>query len=127
MGNDCKVTVNGKGVVPVYIKNNQRRNIHDVYFVCGLKCNLISVGQLMEKKYRVFFKNKVCIIYDKFPSKQLIARVEMTKNRMFPLVMRNVLSGSLNPYKAGSLDESWLWHLRYGHLHFGGLDLLQKK
>jgi hypothetical protein len=25
------------------------------------------------------------------------------------------------------LDESWLWHLRYGHLYFGGLDLLQKK
>jgi hypothetical protein len=46
---------------------------------------------------------------------------------MFPLVMRNDLSGSLNAYKAESLDESWLWNLRYGHLHFGGLDLLQKK
>jgi len=33
----------------------------------------------------------------------------------------------LNAYKYGSLDESWLWHLRYGHLHFGGLDLLHKK
>jgi hypothetical protein len=50
----------------------------------------------------------------------------MTKNRMFPLVMRNYLS-SLNAYKDGSLDEYWLWNLRYGHLHFGGLDLLQKK
>jgi len=46
---------------------------------------------------------------------------------MFPLVMRNDLSGSLNSYKDGSLDESWLWHFRYGHLHFGGLDILQKK
>ena len=69
----------------------------------------------MEEKYRVFFKNKVCTIYDKLPNKQLIARVEMTKNRMFPLVMRNYLSGSLNAYKDGSLDESWLWNLRYGH------------
>jgi hypothetical protein len=67
--NDCKVTVNGKGVVPVYTKNNQRRNIDGVYFVPGLKCNLISVGQLLEKKYIVFFKNKVCTIYDKLPSK----------------------------------------------------------
>jgi len=33
----------------------------------------------------------------------------------------------MNAYKAGSLDESWLWHLRYGHLHYGGLELLQKK
>jgi hypothetical protein len=46
---------------------------------------------------------------------------------MFPLVMKNDLSGSLNAYKAGSLDEFWLWHLKYGHLHFSGLNLLQKK
>jgi hypothetical protein len=44
LGNDCKVTINGKGVVPVCTKNNQRTNINDVYFVPGLKCNLISVG-----------------------------------------------------------------------------------
>jgi hypothetical protein len=127
LGNDYKVTINGKGVFLVYTKNNHRRNIDNVYFVPGLKCNIINVGQLMEKKYRVFFKNNVCKIYDELPNKQLISRVEMTKNRMFPLVMRNDLSGSLNAYKARSLDESWLWHLRYGHLHFGGLDLLQKK
>ena len=35
--NDCKVTVNGKGVVPVYTHDNQKRNIDDVYFVPGLK------------------------------------------------------------------------------------------
>ena len=81
----------------------------------------------MEKEYRVFFKKNVCTIYDKYPSKQLIARVEMTKNRMFPLTMRNDLTNSLNAYKTKSLDQSWLWHLRYGHLHFGGLELLQNK
>ena len=72
----------------------------------------------------MFFKDKVCTIYDKCPSKNLIARVEMTKNRMFPLTMRNDLNNSLNSYKTKSLDQSWLWHLRYGHLHFGGLYLL---
>ena len=34
------------------------------------------------------------------------------------------LTNSLNAYKTKSLDQSWLWHLRYGHLHFGGLELL---
>ena len=41
--------------------------------------------------------------------------------------MRNDLTNSLNAYKTKSLDQSWLWNLRYGHLHFGGLELLQKK
>jgi hypothetical protein len=62
----------------------------------------------MEKKYRVFFKNKVCTIYDKYPSKQLISRVEMIKNKMFPLIMRNDMIDSLNAYKAKSLYETWL-------------------
>jgi hypothetical protein len=75
LGNEIKVRVNGKGVIPRYTKNDERRKIDDVYYVPGMKCNLTSVGQLIEKKYRVFFKNKVCTIYDKYPSKQLISRV----------------------------------------------------
>lgn len=104
-------------MIPIYTKNEKRRKIDEVYYVPGLKCNLISVGQLMEKKYRVFFKNKVCTIYDKYPSKQLISRVEMTKNIMFFLIMINKLTDSLNSYKAKGLNESLLWNFRYGHLH----------
>jgi hypothetical protein len=51
----------------------------------------------------------------------------MTNNIMFPLIMRNDPTDSLNAYKDKDLNESWLWHLTYGNLHFGGLDLLQKK
>lgn len=127
LGSSIKVCVKGKGVIVVYTRNGDRRTINYVYYVPSLKCNLLDIGQLIEKRYRVFFKNNVCTIIDKYPSKMLIARVEMTKNRMFPLIMRNELSPSLNGYKTNKLDESWLWHLRYGHLYFGGLDLLQKK
>jgi hypothetical protein len=74
LGNDSKVRFNGKGVIHVYAKNDERRKIDDVYYVPGMKCNMLSVGQLIEKKYRVFFKNKVCTIYDKYPSKQLIPK-----------------------------------------------------
>jgi hypothetical protein len=65
LGNDSKVSVNGKGVIHVYTKNDERRKIDDVYYVPGMKCNMISVGHLIEKRYKVFFKNKVCTIYDK--------------------------------------------------------------
>ena len=51
----------------------------------------------------------------------------MTKNRLFPPIMRNDITNSLNAYKGKGWDESWLGNLRYGHLHFGGLYLLQKK
>ena len=71
LGNDNKVKVNGKCVIVVYANNGERRTIHDVYHVPGLMCNLLSVGQLLEKEYGVFFKKKICTInYDKYPIKQ---------------------------------------------------------
>jgi hypothetical protein len=51
------------------------------------------------------YVNKVCKICDKYSSKQLISRVEMTKNKMFPLIMRNDWTHSLNSYKDKGLDE----------------------
>ena len=50
LGNDSKVSVIGKGVINVLTKNGGKRYIPDVYFVPGLKNNLISVGQLVQKR-----------------------------------------------------------------------------
>ena len=108
LGNDIKVCVKGKGMIVVYTRDGDRRPIDDVYYVPSLKCNLLSIGQLIEKNYRVFFKNNECTNINKYPSKQLIARVEMTMNRMFLLIMRNELTPSLNTYKTKNF---WLLFL----------------
>ncbi|KAM1171417.1 hypothetical protein ACFX2G_022142 [Malus domestica] len=48
----------------------------------------------------------------------------MSKNRMFPMNIQNDVAKCLKTcYK----DTSWLWHFRFGHLNFGGLELLSKK
>lgn len=78
LGNDIKVCVKYKGIFVVYTRDGDRRTINDAYYVPSFKCNLLSIGKLIEKKYRVLFKNNQCTIIDKYPSKQLIARVEMT-------------------------------------------------
>lgn len=107
----------------------------------------MSVGQLTQKGHNVFFKNDVCTILDRPPSRQLIAKVQMTYNRMFPLKIRSDLKEgaqaqlSMNSqedgrkgaavtqvnFQAEVKDENWLWHLRFGHLNFGGLNLLHRK
>jgi hypothetical protein len=52
---------------------------------------------------------------------RLIAYVQMTKNRMFPLNLNTKIEKCL----IGLIEnESWRWHLRFGHLHFNGLKLL---
>jgi len=53
-----------------------------------MKCNLLSIGQLAQKGYNVFFENDVCTIMDRAPSKRCIDEVKMTRNMMFPLRMK---------------------------------------
>ena len=96
LGDDNKVPVNGKGMTNVFSKNGDKKHINDVYFVPGLKCNLISIGQLMEKGYKVIFNHDMCTIFDKYHRKRLVVRVKMAKNRMFPLNMKSEIQNFMN-------------------------------
>jgi len=54
----------------------------------------------------------------------LITKVPMSRNRMLLLNIQNDVAKCL---KACYIDVSWLWHLLFGHLNFGGLSLLSKE
>jgi len=48
----------------------------------------------------------------------------MTKNNMFPLNVSSVEDNALIPK---DVNETQLWHLRYGHLNINGLKLFTRK
>lgn len=105
-----------------------KESISNIYFVPSLEHNLISVGQLSQKGYRVIFEKNVCTIFDILPSNFVIARVEMKNNRIFSLWMNNNMIDEIaTSFKGTSQDQTWIWHLRYGHLNLKGLLLLQRK
>ena len=129
LGTDSKVSVMGKGRVDVMIKKGEKNFMLDFYYVPRLKFNLLSIGQLMQKGYNVFFKDYVCKIMDTPPSTQLIAKVHMKRNRMFPLNMRSdlkeggvVATVTQEFFQEEVKYKNCLWHLRFGHLNFGGLN-----
>eukprot|EP00253_Pinus_taeda_P036700 PITA_36700 len=134
LGTDRKVSVMAKGEVKIFTKQGERKTIADVYYVPGMRCNLLSIGQLVQKGYNVFFVNDVCTIMDIAPSKRCIAEVKMTRNRLFPLRIRVDLKNkneiavvTQEAFQSVPKNENWLWHLRFGHLNFGGLNLLSRK
>ncbi|KAL5733886.1 hypothetical protein ACOSP7_031747 [Xanthoceras sorbifolium] len=67
---------------------------------------------------------KDCSLFIRDGKRNLIAKVKMSKNRLFSLSIQNDVAKCL---KACYKDASWLWHLRFGHLNFGSLELLSKK
>ncbi|KAL4289791.1 hypothetical protein GQ457_14G011090 [Hibiscus cannabinus] len=54
----------------------------------------------------------------------LIAKVSMSKNRMFVLNLKTINAKCL---KASMKNEAWCWHMRFGHLNFGALKMLGEK
>lgn len=120
-GDNSHAEIKGKGKVVITQRNGENKYISDVYYVPALKSNLISLGQLLEKGYEVHMKDRSLAIRNK--SGELVVRVDMTRNRLFTL---DIESGEVKCMKTDLKNESWLWHLRYGHLGFSGLKLLSK-
>ena len=93
--------------------------VQDTLFVPNLRHNLISIGQLNSNNYKNVFEGKYC---NSFYKNILVVEVTMIENRMFLLRMESNVVCLKN-----LVDDSWIWHKRFGHLNFGSLSLMQKK
>ena len=52
LGDDFLVPKKGKGTIHVLTKQNEKKFIHEVFYV-HLNVNLISIGQLLHKQYDI--------------------------------------------------------------------------
>ncbi|KAJ7962054.1 Retrovirus-related Pol polyprotein from transposon TNT 1-94 [Quillaja saponaria] len=77
---------------------------------------------LQAKSYEIHMKDKNLWLRDQ--DANLIAKVSMTRNRMFILNLQNDGAKCL---KMCAKDSTWRWHMRLGHLNFGGLKNLGEK
>ncbi|KAL2251279.1 UNVERIFIED_CONTAM: Retrovirus-related Pol polyprotein from transposon TNT 1-94 [Sesamum indicum] len=120
-GDYLKVQVKGKGTILNRSKDGSHQLISNVFYVPAMRSNILSLGQLLEKNYDIHLKDKCLTMKD--GNVRMIAKVPMTKNRIFFL---NIQSGVPMCLKSCYKDLSWLWHMRFGHLNFDGLKLMSK-
>ena len=99
-GDASKVEVKGRGTIHFLQKDGVMGSIQDVYNVPDLKTNILSMGQLTEKGYFIFLKDK---------KERLVARVEIGRNRMYKLNLRSIREKYLG---VDVEDKASLWHLR---------------
>eukprot|EP00253_Pinus_taeda_P011744 PITA_11744 len=115
LGTDSKISVMEKGEVKIFTKKGEKKTIEDVYYVPGMKSNLLSIGQLVQKGYNVFFVNVVCTIMARAPRKRCIVEVKMARNKMFPLRIKAYLKNkeviavvTQEAFQSVPKDENWL-------------------
>eukprot|EP00253_Pinus_taeda_P001602 PITA_01602 len=120
----CVSEVKGKGIVSIPTLHGNKKLIEDTLLTPTLKKNLVSIGQMIEKNYKLVFDNKECLIMDKLNENEVVARGEMTEDKIFKLSFDSSNSQS---FKATKKENSKLWNLRMGHLNFQSLVLLIKQ
>jgi len=97
--------------------------IEDVFYVPDMKCNLMSICQLVEKGFSVSMEGKSLQLFDS--KKNLVLKSTLSKNRTYRC---NISSDKMMCMSATiSEDAEALWHLRYGHLNFRSLSELSSK
>lgn len=121
-GDASKIQIEGKGTILIRLKDGTHKLISDVYYVPKLKSNILSLGQLMEKGYEILMKDRSLWLRDR--SANLIAKVMMSKNRMFSLLIQTEEPRCL---QIGVKDPAWCWHMRMGHLNFRDLKMMSEK
>lgn len=113
-GNDSPCMVKGKGTISL----NGKSSADDVYWVDGLKHNILSVAQLNGKGYPLEFKNGMYKIY--WSQGELIATDKQTKANLFHL------NPKVSNYLITKVDDSWLWHRRFCHINFDNIVKVSK-
>jgi hypothetical protein len=98
------------------------QTVSNVYFVPNLTNNLLSIGQLQEKRLVILIKEGTCRIYHQ--QRGLIINTQMTANRMF-LVYAKMKPLPGNYLKMEEEDLEILWHMRYGHLNNKSIQIMQ--
>ena len=64
LGDENKLEVSIKGDMELH-KKECMKSVKDIYYTPQLKHNLLSVGELCEKNYKVVFDDRQCAMYAK--------------------------------------------------------------
>ena len=57
LADNSSLQVEGTGNIAYQMSNGVKAMIKDVFYVPGIKCNLLSIGQLVEKSFSIVMKD----------------------------------------------------------------------
>ena len=133
VGSGDVVSARAVGVIRLRFNNNNFILLNNVFFIPGFTRNLISVSKLLEQLYSVSFDNKSVII----AKNGLNICSGINENNLYvlrPLIHTTLLNTEMfkvekpktKRHKISPENETYLWHLRLGHINLDRINRLVK-
>ncbi|OIW01880.1 hypothetical protein TanjilG_31062 [Lupinus angustifolius] len=115
---DSIIKAEGIGRVMIKKKDGSTSYISSVLYVPRMKSSLLSLGQLLEKGYKMRLEEKMLKVFNK--KGELVLKAPLAQNRTFKI---GIQLGNQKCLESVT-DEKWIWHQRFGHLNFKSLEHL---
>ena len=116
LGDDRAFSVVGIGTVTLQREYSPPLRLTDVFYVLGLKKNIVSVSCIEDKGFKVLFDDGRVLLYPKSGSASDSRVIGVRHGRMYKMVFE--VAGAL-ACMISDRDLCELWHKRMGHLHHG--------
>lgn len=107
---DTTLTVEGISDVSIERRDDGHSLITNVLYIPRIKCNLLSISQLLEKGYKFHIENKALHVMD--ADEVLILKAHIAPNRTFKVELKVVEHRCITTIAS---REEWIWNYRLGH------------
>ncbi|CAJ2628037.1 unnamed protein product [Trifolium pratense] len=118
-----KLAAEGIGNIVIKSKKGGKVIISEVLYVPGMNCNLLSLGQLVQRGFSVSMEDNALKLFDKM--KNLILMCSLSNNRTYKCRISSVDMMCMSTTVIDEIEA--LWHKRYGHLNYRSLSDLNSK
>lgn len=108
-GDDSRIDMKEKGSIKFVFKGGEKRILHNVYYILGLKSNIVCLGQATEVGCEVRMKDD---LYDRFGT--LMVKTTRSRNRLYKITLHIENHECL---QITSSNETFKWHARLGHMN----------
>ncbi|TYK06527.1 gag-pol polyprotein [Cucumis melo var. makuwa] len=124
--NDCVIRhvtfgdgAKGKIIAKGNIDKDDLPRLNDVRYVDGLKANLINISQLCDQGYKVSFDDIGCVVMNK--ENQICMSGKRQADNCYH--WNSNMSDTCQLIRS---DQTWLWHIKLGHVSMRGLEKVIK-
>ncbi|GJV48935.1 zinc finger, CCHC-type containing protein [Tanacetum coccineum] len=120
-GDGSCVRIKGKGSILFQGKNGEQKLLKDIYYIPALRSNVISLGQATISGCDIRIRGDFLTMRNSCGN--LLIKVPRSANRLYKAQLK---VGKPYCLQANIDEESWLWHVRLGHIGFGAVNLMHK-